>query len=95
VLNAVTVTPLVVGAFAGTALAVRERRYDVLRLCVVPIVGILLPVMAAYLDGGFNYRAPATLLFALLTGYAVSHAIGRFTGGEVTDSSADGSASAE
>lgn len=70
--NAVVLTPLIAGTFAGTALALIRRRYGVIRFFVLPLLMILLTLAPTFLDGGFNYRAPATLSFALLTAYAVS-----------------------
>lgn len=70
--NAVTLFPLIVGAFLGVGKIVTQRRYDLALLWLVPLAMLILPVAVLYLDGGFHYRAPAVPIFALLTGYAVS-----------------------
>lgn len=71
VINIATLVPLTLGFFAGLrVLLVHERRLA--GLVVLPVVMILATVGLTWLDGGFNYRAPAMPLFAILTGYWVS-----------------------
>jgi hypothetical protein len=69
VVNAVTILPLVVGTVLGARLLLRRDRYSVAGLLLAPILTSLLTVAIVYVDGGFNYRAPATLAFALLSAY--------------------------
>lgn len=68
-MNAVTILPLVVGTVLGARLLLRRDRYSVAGLLLAPILTSLLTVAIVYVDGGFNYRAPATLAFALLSAY--------------------------
>jgi 4-amino-4-deoxy-L-arabinose transferase-like glycosyltransferase len=69
--NVVTLGPLLVGTAVGTYHIVAKRRSELFHVLLVPLIAIVAPLALVYIDGGFNYRAPATLLFALLTGYAV------------------------
>jgi hypothetical protein len=69
VVNAVTVFPLVVGTALGVRTLLSQARYRLAGLLVAPIITSLITVGIIYVDGGFNYRAPATLSFALLSAY--------------------------
>lgn len=71
VVNLFTLFPLILGTFAGFSMAITRRRTDLLGVLGVPILMSLLTLTLFYLDGGFNYRAPATLVFPLFTAYAV------------------------
>jgi len=71
-LNLATVAPLIVGGLVGAAVAVRRRARHIGQMWLTPAVCILGVIGITYLDGGFNYRAQLTPLFALLTGYAMT-----------------------
>lgn len=70
-LNLVTLAPLIAGGLVGIYYAIQQRRLDILQMWLTPLAAVLLVIAATYLDGGFNYRAQMTPVFALFTGYAV------------------------
>jgi 4-amino-4-deoxy-L-arabinose transferase-like glycosyltransferase len=84
--NTVTIFPLVVGTLLGASRLLSERRYHIAGLIFAPIVAVLIVVGLNYVDGGFNYRAPATPSFVLLTAYWTRHvAIKSGTEGRVVE----------
>lgn len=74
VVNLVTIFPLGVGTFLGARRLLSDGRHRIAGLLLAPILASLLTVALVYVDGGFNYRAPATLAFALLTAYWIRNA---------------------
>ncbi len=71
IINVLTLFPLLVGSAIAVPSLVRNDRV-LTRLWLTPVVMILLTVMATWMSGGMNFRAPATPVFALLTGYAIA-----------------------
>lgn len=77
VINAMTVFPLTVGAVAGTATLLARGQVERAALLLVPVVMTVLLVAGFYLDGGFNYRAPATLGLAMLSAVWIRDVVDR------------------
>ncbi len=71
VLNLVTLGPLLVGTVVATIQIYKRREIRFAQLWITPVIAILFVIAVTFLDGGFNYRAQLTPMFALLTGYAV------------------------
>jgi hypothetical protein len=69
VVNAVTILPFIIGTFLGARHLIKNGKTRIAGLLLAPIVGSLITVAIIFVDGGFNYRAPATLSFVLLTAY--------------------------
>lgn len=70
-INAVTMLPVYVLGFAGMVRA-RRRCYPLFRLCIGPVVGILIVTAVTFVSYDFRYRAPVGPLFALACGYFLS-----------------------
>lgn len=73
--NLVTILPLTLGTFAGIYLLWKKRRADMIGLLATPVGMSVLTMWAFFLDGGFNYRAPATLVFPLICAYLVTEIV--------------------
>lgn len=69
VVNLFTIIPMTVGMVLGARQLLLENKYSIAGLLLAPIFASLITVSLVYVDGGFNYRAPATLAFALLSAY--------------------------
>jgi hypothetical protein len=67
--NLLTLFPLILMAAAGTVRLLSARKFKITALLVVPVVMNVLTISIFYLDGGFNYRIPSTVSFALLSAY--------------------------
>lgn len=78
--NVVTVTPVVLLGLLGVYDAVDARDRKPLVLWFVPLLMLLGVIAVTWLDGGFNYRAPISVLLALFAGYAIQRRKGRIAG---------------
>jgi len=75
VVNLFTLLPVVAVGFVGLYDSVVSRATRPLQLWGVPFVMLLTVIAVTWLDGGFNYRAPITVLFALFCGFAVGERV--------------------